>query len=93
MTQPKAKWIEDNRVLRQKNTYFNTQLPKVKKQIETLKEELKDTNKKHQEDIMNLDRELMKETVAHNETRRNFEILSSLKMEELLGIVAPYEGL
>ena len=86
-------WRESNETLSNKNAYYVTQSAKVKKRLATMKKDMEDQERGHQAAMLELKRELMAETALHNQTRHDFDVLSTLKMRELLDIVAPFEGL
>ena len=88
MTQPKAKWIEDNRKLRQKNTYFTKQLPIVKGKVDLLTAKLKEQEEAHRKEMNTMNYELLKSTEMYDQLKRDFDIVSGLKMGDLLGFVS-----
>ena len=90
---PKAQWVEENRTLRQKNTYFNKQLPIVKGKIVRLEEKLKEQEENHRKEMNAMNYELLKSNEMYDQVKRDFDIISGLKVTEWLGIVAPYDGL
>ena len=93
MTQPKAKWIEDNKVLRKKNAYFNKETPKLKGKLDKLTLLLKEQEEKHKKEMRDKDHNLHKATEAYDSLQRNFNIVSGLKMQEMLDVVMPHGGL
>ena len=88
MTQPKAKWVEDNRVLRQKNTYFTNQLPLLKKKLTKAEAELETMTDAYRKEINTLNSQLIEATEREDTLQRNFDMLSGLRMEELLRVMS-----
>jgi hypothetical protein len=84
MTQPKAKWIEDNRNLRQKNAYFTKEIPKLKGKLEKLNLLLQEQKEAHQKEMRASNHELLKATDMYDQLQTDFNIVSGLKMGELL---------
>jgi len=84
MTKPKAHWIEENKKLRQKNTYFTKEVPKLKGKLDHLTLLLKEQEEKHTKEMRAKNHELLKATDMYDALQRNFEIVSALRMDELL---------
>jgi len=86
-------WRESNKKLSQKNTYFKQQLPIVKRKIDRLEQKLEDQKEEYEKELAEVRGELAKEVHLHDITSRNFQMLSAMKMEELLGYVYGGSGL
>jgi hypothetical protein len=90
MTKPKAQWIEDNRNLRQKNAYFTKEIPKLKGKLDKLNLLLQEQEEKHTKEMRASNHELLKATEMYDQLQADFNIVSGLKMRDMLDVVMPH---
>lgn len=86
-------WRESNKKLTQKNTYFRNQVPKLTGRIKELELKIREMEDLHRAELLAARNDAWKEKVLHDKTRSNFELLSALKMEDLLDMLVPRDHL
>ena len=91
MTKPKAKWIEDNRVLRQKNTYFTKEVPKLKGKLDKMALLLQEQEERHQKEMRDANHELLLATDLCDTLQQNFDVLAAHGVQQLVESVTNNE--
>ena len=79
-----ADWQATNKRLSQKNAYYLKEVPKLKGKLDHLTLLLKEQEEKHTKEMRAKNHELLKATDMYDALQRNFEIVSALRMDELL---------
>jgi hypothetical protein len=79
-----AQWRAGNETLSQKNAYFNKEIPKLKGKLDKLTLLLQEQEEKHTKEMRASNHELLKATEMYDQLQADFNIVSGLKMGELL---------
>lgn len=81
---PITKLTEENQTLRKKNTYFTTEVPKLKVKLDKLTLLLKEQEETHRKEMNAINHELLKSTGMRDQLQRDYDIVSGLKMKEMI---------